>query len=73
MSARRPLLRLPLTGNCRRYCHQWCEERRTWTPEWNDVFTDEFRFYLQHHDGRIQCRFIHWALDGRPGTWLSWT
>ncbi|GFY65879.1 transposable element Tcb1 transposase [Trichonephila inaurata madagascariensis] len=37
MSARRPLLRLPLTGNHRRLCCQWCDERRTWTTEWNDI------------------------------------
>lgn len=55
MSARRPLLRLPLTGNHRRLRRQWCDERRTWTTEWNDiVFTDESRFCLQHHDGRIR-------------------
>ncbi|GFU65903.1 transposable element Tcb1 transposase [Trichonephila clavipes] len=48
MSARRPLLHLPLTGTHRRLRRQWCDER-------NDiVFTDESRFCLQHHDGRIQ-------------------
>ncbi|GFV82486.1 hypothetical protein TNCV_3982762 [Trichonephila clavipes] len=51
MSARRSLLRLPLTGNHRRLRSQWCNERWTWTTEWNDiVFTDESCFYLQHHD-----------------------
>lgn len=55
MSARRPLLRLPLTGNHRRLRRQWCDERRTWTAEWNDiVFTNESRFCLQHHDDRIR-------------------
>ncbi|GFW31747.1 transposable element Tc1 transposase [Trichonephila clavipes] len=29
MSARRPLLRLPLTANYRRLCQQYCDERRT--------------------------------------------
>ncbi|UYV81499.1 hypothetical protein LAZ67_20001366 [Cordylochernes scorpioides] len=48
LSARRSLLRLPLTQNLRR---QWCDERRMWTAEWNEiVFTDESRFCLQHHD-----------------------
>ncbi|GFS79498.1 transposable element Tc3 transposase [Trichonephila clavipes] len=52
MSARRSLLRLPLTGNHRCLRRHWCDERRTWTTEWNDiVFSDEYRFCLQHHDG----------------------
>ncbi|KFM67390.1 Transposable element Tc1 transposase, partial [Stegodyphus mimosarum] len=55
LSARRPLLRLPLTQNHRRLRRQWCDERRMWTAEWNEiVFTDESRFCLQHHDGLIQ-------------------
>ncbi|KFM68263.1 Transposable element Tcb1 transposase, partial [Stegodyphus mimosarum] len=54
-SARRPLLRLPLTLNHRRLRRQWCGERRMWTAEWNEiVFTDESRFCLQHHDDRIR-------------------
>ncbi|GFT43441.1 transposable element Tc1 transposase [Trichonephila clavipes] len=54
MSARRPLLNLHLTGNHMRSLRQWCNERWTWTTESNDiVFTDESRFCLQHHDGRI--------------------
>ncbi|UYV67816.1 hypothetical protein LAZ67_5002125 [Cordylochernes scorpioides] len=55
LSARRPLLRLPLTQNHRRLRRQWCDERRMRTAEWNEiVFTDESRFCLQHHDGRIR-------------------
>ncbi|UYV63612.1 hypothetical protein LAZ67_2004968 [Cordylochernes scorpioides] len=55
LSARRPLLRLPLTQNHRRLRHQWYDERRMWTAEWNEiVFNDESRFCLQHHDGRIR-------------------
>ncbi|GFW42794.1 transposable element Tcb1 transposase [Trichonephila clavipes] len=52
------LLGLPLTQNHRRLCHQWCDERRMWVAEWNEVvFTDESRICLQHHDGRIRdCR-----------------
>ncbi|UYV83511.1 hypothetical protein LAZ67_23001281 [Cordylochernes scorpioides] len=43
LSARRPLLRLPLTQNHRRLRRQWCDERRMWTAEWNEiVFTDEY-------------------------------
>ncbi|GFV00267.1 transposable element Tcb1 transposase [Trichonephila clavipes] len=30
LSARRPLLDLPLTQNHRRLHHQWCDERRMW-------------------------------------------
>ncbi|GFV12763.1 transposable element Tcb1 transposase [Trichonephila clavipes] len=35
LSARRPLLGLPLTQNHRRLRHQWCNERRMWVEEWN--------------------------------------
>ncbi|UYV70138.1 hypothetical protein LAZ67_7001946, partial [Cordylochernes scorpioides] len=42
LSARRPLLRLPLTQNHRRLHRQWCDERRMWMAEWNEiVFTDD--------------------------------
>ncbi|GFW71866.1 transposable element Tcb1 transposase [Trichonephila clavipes] len=55
LSARRPLLGLPLMQNHRCLCRQWCDERRMWVVEWNEVvFTDESRICLQHHDGRIQ-------------------
>ncbi|GFT22516.1 transposable element Tcb1 transposase [Trichonephila clavipes] len=55
LSARRPLLGLPLTQNHRRLRRQWCYERRMWAAEWNEVvFTDESRICLQHHDGRIR-------------------
>ncbi|GFT87115.1 transposable element Tcb1 transposase [Trichonephila clavipes] len=55
LTARRPLLRPPLTQNHRRLHHQWCDERRMWVAEWNEVvFTDESRICLQHHDGRIR-------------------
>ncbi|KFM77185.1 Transposable element Tc3 transposase, partial [Stegodyphus mimosarum] len=41
--------------NHRRLRRQWCDERRMGTVEWNEVvFTDEPRFCLQHHDGRIR-------------------
>ncbi|GFY21920.1 transposable element Tcb1 transposase [Trichonephila clavipes] len=55
LSARRPLLGLTLTQNHRRLRHQWCDERRMWVAEWNEVvFTDESRICLKHYDGRIQ-------------------
>ncbi|GFW25398.1 transposable element Tcb1 transposase [Trichonephila clavipes] len=55
LSARRPLLGLPLTQNHRRLRRQWCDERRMWVVEWNEVvFTDESRICLQHHDFRIR-------------------
>ncbi|GFW23319.1 transposable element Tcb1 transposase [Trichonephila clavipes] len=55
LSARRPLLGLPLTQSHRRLRRQWCDERRMWAAEWNEVvFTDESRICLQHHDGRIR-------------------
>ncbi|GFW80362.1 transposable element Tcb1 transposase [Trichonephila clavipes] len=54
LSARRPLLGLPLTQNHRRLHRQWYDERRMCVAEWNEVvFTDESRICLQHHDGRI--------------------
>ncbi|GFX61913.1 transposable element Tcb1 transposase [Trichonephila clavipes] len=55
LSTRRPLLGLPLTKSHRRLRRQWCDERRMRAAEWNEVvFTDESRFGLQHHDGRIR-------------------
>ncbi|GFU47767.1 transposable element Tcb1 transposase [Trichonephila clavipes] len=56
LSARRPLLGLPLTQNhSRRLRREWCDERMMWAAEWNEVvFTDESRICLQHHDGRIR-------------------
>ncbi|UYV78859.1 hypothetical protein LAZ67_17000028, partial [Cordylochernes scorpioides] len=57
LSTRRPLLRLPLTQNHRHLRRQWCDERRMWAAEWNEIaFTDESRYCLQHHDGRIRVR-----------------
>ncbi|GFY26517.1 transposable element Tcb1 transposase [Trichonephila clavipes] len=55
LSARRPLLGLPLTQNHRRLRRQWCDEIRAWVIKWNEVvFTDESRICLQYHDGRIR-------------------
>ncbi|GFW02467.1 transposable element Tcb1 transposase [Trichonephila clavipes] len=51
LSAKRPLLGLPLTQNHRRLRRQWCDEGRMWVAEWNEVvFTDESLLCLQHHD-----------------------
>ncbi|GFX48706.1 transposable element Tcb1 transposase [Trichonephila clavipes] len=47
LSARRPLLGLPLTPSHRRLHRQWYDERRMWVTEWNEVvFTDESRICL---------------------------
>ncbi|GFU99937.1 transposable element Tcb1 transposase [Trichonephila clavipes] len=55
LSARRPLLGLPLTQNRRHLRRQWCDERRMWVAKWNEiVLTDKSCIYLQHHDGRIR-------------------
>ncbi|GFT40340.1 transposable element Tcb1 transposase [Trichonephila clavipes] len=55
LSTRCPLLGLSLTQNNRRLCLQWCDERRMWAEEWNEVvLSDESRIYLQHHYGRIR-------------------
>ncbi|GFT23166.1 nicotinamide N-methyltransferase [Trichonephila clavipes] len=55
LSARRPLLGLPLTQTHRRLHSQWCDERRMWVAERNEVvFADASHICLQHHDGRIR-------------------
>ncbi|GFV06087.1 transposable element Tcb1 transposase [Trichonephila clavipes] len=55
LSARRPLLGLPLTQNHRCLHRQWCDERRMWAAEWNEVvFTDESHICLQHHNVQIR-------------------
>ncbi|GFS72528.1 integrase catalytic domain-containing protein [Trichonephila clavipes] len=55
LSARRPLLGLPLKQNPKRLHHQWCDERRMWMAELNEVvFIDKPRICLQHHDGQIR-------------------
>ncbi|GFT88687.1 transposable element Tcb1 transposase [Trichonephila clavipes] len=42
LSSRRPLLGPHLTQNHRRLYRQWCDERKMWAAEWNDVvFTYE--------------------------------
>ncbi|GFT45781.1 transposable element Tcb1 transposase [Trichonephila clavipes] len=57
ISAKCPLLCLLLNGNYRRLRCQLSDERWTWKTEWKDNgFTNESRFYLQHHDDRIRVR-----------------
>ncbi|GFS53969.1 transposable element Tcb1 transposase [Trichonephila clavipes] len=64
LSARCPLLGLPLKQNHRRLHRQWCDERRILEAEWNEVdFTDESRICLQLHDGRIRV----WRHRGERG------
>ncbi|GFV92869.1 transposable element Tcb1 transposase [Trichonephila clavipes] len=47
LSARRPLLGLPLTQNHIRLRRQWCDKRMIWEAEWNEVvFIDESRICL---------------------------
>ncbi|GFX77922.1 transposable element Tcb1 transposase [Trichonephila clavipes] len=55
LSAKPPLVGLPLTQNHRRLHREWCNEIRMWVADWNEVvFTDESHTCLQHHDGRIR-------------------
>ncbi|GFT12745.1 transposable element Tcb1 transposase [Trichonephila clavipes] len=82
LSARRPLLGLPLTQNHRCLRRQWCNERRMWAAEWNEViFTDKSRICLQHHDGRIRVwrhrgermlRPPHWSCTGYYSIGCYW-
>ncbi|GFU99118.1 transposable element Tcb1 transposase [Trichonephila clavipes] len=79
LSARRPLLGLPLTQNHRRLRHQWCEKRRTWEAEWNEVvFTDESRICLQHHDvwrhrgeRMLNSGVVHRQIGPAPGIMIE--
>ncbi|GFV39814.1 transposable element Tc1 transposase [Trichonephila clavipes] len=54
---RLPLYRIPFTANHRRLRLQWAHEQRAWQAEWHQVvFSDESRFNLWDHDGRIHVR-----------------
>ncbi|GFV43192.1 transposable element Tcb1 transposase [Trichonephila clavipes] len=56
LSARRPLLGLPLMRNHRRLRRQWCDERRMWVAEWNEVvFTDT---NLSPHSSSTLCWYF---------------
>ncbi|GFY00585.1 transposable element Tcb1 transposase [Trichonephila clavipes] len=51
------LYRIPITANHRRLCLQWAHEHRVWQADWHQVvFSDESRFNLWDHDGRIHVR-----------------
>ncbi|GFY00758.1 transposable element Tc1 transposase [Trichonephila clavipes] len=57
LRARVPLYRIPLTANHRRLRLQWAHEHRAWKADWYQVvFSDESRFNLWDHDGRIRVR-----------------
>ncbi|GFW63336.1 transposable element Tc1 transposase [Trichonephila clavipes] len=52
-----PLYRIPFTGNHRGLRMQWFPEHRTWQGVWRQViFSDDSRFNLGDHDGRIRVR-----------------
>ncbi|GFV61600.1 transposable element Tcb1 transposase [Trichonephila clavipes] len=46
---------IPLTQNHRHLQLQWANVHRSWRADWQQViFSDESRFNLWHHDGRIR-------------------
>ncbi|GFX84584.1 transposable element Tcb1 transposase [Trichonephila clavipes] len=52
-----PLYRNPLTENHRRLRLHWAHEHRVWQIDWHQaVFSDESRFNLWDHVGRIRVR-----------------
>ncbi|GFT97551.1 transposable element Tcb1 transposase [Trichonephila clavipes] len=60
LTARRPLLGLPLTQKHSRFHRQWCDERKMWVAKWNEVvFTDESHICLKHHDDQIRVWMHH--------------
>ncbi|KFM70162.1 Transposable element Tcb1 transposase, partial [Stegodyphus mimosarum] len=57
LRARTPLYRIPLTHDHRRLRLQWANQHRDWRADWQHVvFSDESRFNLWYHDGRIRVR-----------------
>ena len=56
--SRRPLIRIPLGPVHRQARLNWCRARQNWgIDEWGEiVFSDESRFCLDFHDGRIRVR-----------------
>ncbi|GFV32815.1 transposable element Tcb1 transposase [Trichonephila clavipes] len=57
LRARISLYRIPLTQNHRSLRLQWANMHRSWCADWLQVvFSDESRFNLWHHDGRIRVR-----------------
>ena len=54
------LYRIPLTANHRLLRLQWVHEHRAWQADWHQVvFSDESRFSLWNHNGRVRVR--HYA------------
>ncbi|GFX63733.1 transposable element Tcb1 transposase [Trichonephila clavipes] len=52
-----PWIAITLTANHRWLCLQWAHEHRAWHADWHQVvFSDESRFTLWDHDGRICVR-----------------
>ena len=51
----RPAVRIPLTPRHKQIRKEWCRDRSQWTQEeWHQVmWSDESRFALDFHDGRI--------------------
>ncbi|GFV42761.1 transposable element Tcb2 transposase [Trichonephila clavipes] len=57
LRARVLLYRILLTANQRRLRLEWAHEHRAWQADWHQiVFSDESRFNLWDHDGRIHVR-----------------
>ncbi|GFV52877.1 transposable element Tc1 transposase [Trichonephila clavipes] len=57
LRARVPLYRIPHTANHRLLRLQWAHEHRAWQADWHQVvFSDDSRFNLRDHDGRIRVR-----------------
>ncbi|GFT54908.1 transposable element Tc1 transposase [Trichonephila clavipes] len=57
LRARVPLYKIPLTANHRPLRLQWAHELRAWPSDWYQVgFSNESRFNLWDHDGRIRVR-----------------
>jgi transposase len=57
LHSRAPMKCLPLTQIHRKKRYQWCNDKLTWTHEWNKVvFSDESRFCFGQSDGRKRVR-----------------
>ena len=60
LRARVPLYRIPLMAKYRRLRLQQAHEHRVWQADWHQiVFSDESRFNLWDHDGRVHVK--HYA------------
>lgn len=58
LSSYRPATFIPLGPQHRRHRLQWCHEHADWTPDqWQSVvWSDESRFCMDFHDGRVRIR-----------------